>query len=976
MATTDKTTLKNWFKNKLKPTQEQFWAWMDSFWHKDESIPTSKIESLDTILNAKATTDELNNLSNQVADELNTMNQQLVLVNDELGGKVDVEEGKQLSTEDFTTLLKQKLEGIDMVTKLDRGNYAGTGEDLYNGIQNILAVLASDDTTLDELQEIVNYIKQNKSDLENLGIANIAGLQEALDAIVSNLSYSASATGGTVNNSNGTGLTIPLADDTNAGLLAPEEKALIKKESVSFLLSGSEGSKTMAYSIDGGLTWIQIPDIIGCFNDGYYNGDIWVAVGESGATANNGIAYSSDGINWTKVLTVDANINAIAWNGNIWVAVGNISGGTSIFYSYDGMEWFASEDPAATYSMIGICWNGSYFITGSSEYISTDGITWTSISSNFSVRTRAPMSVGNYTYMVGSGKVFRAIDVTGAWEMIDIPQLTSSYDMAYNGTGFLIAGSGNGYSGAYTEDFITFTYFTTGADMCFACVWADNKWIIAGYNSPYMYYSDNVATWTQVAYFNGYMQGIVSIDTPYSNPPYISGKSLIESELKAIKETLGVKVDKVAGKQLSTEDFTTTLKTKLEGIDMSVKLDTGGYIGTAQDLYDLTQNNYSGVILPTDGSTAMTRVGNADLSWLMKDVKLVLLADDLTEAETIADYDNPQIVAWADLTGASGQVMAKLPRVYYCEVLDGDGVLIRVEIAPVKLIGFSCHPKFVRPDGTEREFIYVGAYEASNSASNVLQSVSGVATLTSQTLDAFRTRAFARGEGWYPYDFWTQHLLQLLFYINYATFNSQQALPGYTERTAWNDAYKRNTGRSDALITMNGTVAADLTGLDADLNDANWRIAEKNIANRFLFVENIFGHIWKFMDGCAFNGLVSQTYNYAYVTNNPALFSSSEALILANYERYGTSLPGATNENYMQSLQAGFLPKAHGGSSSTYITDYFWSYLDDATRDYFRVVRAGGGLNSGGPAGVAARFSFSGLGLASSNYGSRLCAAP
>lgn len=184
MATTDKTTLKNWFRNKLKPTQEQFWAWMNSYWHKSEQIPTSQIESLDTILNAKATTDELNNLSNQVADELNTMNQQLVLVNDELGGKVDIEEGKQLSTEDFTTLLKQKLEVIDMSTKLDRGNYAGTGEDLYNDIQNILAVLASDDTTLDELQEIVNYIKQNKSDLENLGIANIAGLVDALAAKV------------------------------------------------------------------------------------------------------------------------------------------------------------------------------------------------------------------------------------------------------------------------------------------------------------------------------------------------------------------------------------------------------------------------------------------------------------------------------------------------------------------------------------------------------------------------------------------------------------------------------------------------------------------------------------------------------------------------------------------------------------------------------------------------------------------------
>ena len=42
--------------------------------------------------------------------------------------------------------------------------------------------MTSNDTSLDELQEIVNFIKQNKNDLDSLGVANIAGLQSALDA--------------------------------------------------------------------------------------------------------------------------------------------------------------------------------------------------------------------------------------------------------------------------------------------------------------------------------------------------------------------------------------------------------------------------------------------------------------------------------------------------------------------------------------------------------------------------------------------------------------------------------------------------------------------------------------------------------------------------------------------------------------------------------------------------------------------------
>jgi len=51
---TDKNTIKNWFKTGLKPTQAQFWAWMDSYWHKDESISISAIENLEKVLDNKA----------------------------------------------------------------------------------------------------------------------------------------------------------------------------------------------------------------------------------------------------------------------------------------------------------------------------------------------------------------------------------------------------------------------------------------------------------------------------------------------------------------------------------------------------------------------------------------------------------------------------------------------------------------------------------------------------------------------------------------------------------------------------------------------------------------------------------------------------------------------------------------------------------------------------------------------------------
>jgi len=59
---------------------------------------------------------------------------------------------------------------------------ANQGRVLKGLIDSINTLLSSDDTTLDELQEIVNYIKLNRSELDNLSIASIAGLQSALDA--------------------------------------------------------------------------------------------------------------------------------------------------------------------------------------------------------------------------------------------------------------------------------------------------------------------------------------------------------------------------------------------------------------------------------------------------------------------------------------------------------------------------------------------------------------------------------------------------------------------------------------------------------------------------------------------------------------------------------------------------------------------------------------------------------------------------
>ena len=101
-------TLKQWFSNLKKPTQEQFWAWLDSFWHKSEKIPMASVEGLDKLVEGTASAEQLSNHLN------------------------DTQAHKVL----FDEVKKQ--------------------------IQDINTILQVDDVSLDTLQEIVTELKNHR----------------------------------------------------------------------------------------------------------------------------------------------------------------------------------------------------------------------------------------------------------------------------------------------------------------------------------------------------------------------------------------------------------------------------------------------------------------------------------------------------------------------------------------------------------------------------------------------------------------------------------------------------------------------------------------------------------------------------------------------------------------------------------------------------------------------------------------------
>lgn len=107
MAEQTRNTLKGWFQRGMKPTAAQFADWIDSFWHKGDLLPITAINSLQTLLNGKASTTQLNNKQDATSNDLQTESKLVVGAINETVARVgtlssDVEQLKQNSLRNYT----------------------------------------------------------------------------------------------------------------------------------------------------------------------------------------------------------------------------------------------------------------------------------------------------------------------------------------------------------------------------------------------------------------------------------------------------------------------------------------------------------------------------------------------------------------------------------------------------------------------------------------------------------------------------------------------------------------------------------------------------------------------------------------------------------------------------------------------------------------------------------------------------------
>ena len=325
--------------------------------------------------------------------------------------------------------------------------------------------------------------------------------------------------------------------------------------------------------------------------------------------------------------------------------------------------------------------------------------------------------------------------------------------------------------------------------------------------------------------------------------------------------------------------------------------------------------------------------------------------------------DEGDVISWGATypVGTPVQVMVKQPKFYYRvvplktdKIVSGKGYHLRKAryfISMTPKVGFKLHPAF-KINGKEKDFIYLSAYEGTlfdKSASAYILDDAQVADFTATTGDKLCSIAGAkpasgltqnltrrncgvlaenRGTGWRQSFAASIAATQMLFMIEYATLNTQTAIGnGNTQKT------------DDSATNM-----SEVTGATANLGNTSGAVTNTNNVQIVTYrgEENLWGNIWKWVDGINvyFNG--EGTNNNVFVADN----GFTESKNTSPYTDVGFVVPavnGYVNAfGYSEDCDWLFMPSevANGANSSVPVGDYFYSSITGGAG--YRVSLLGG----------------------------------
>ena len=465
-------------------------------------------------------------------------------------------------------------------------------------------------------------------------------------------------------------------------------------------------------------------------------------------------------------------------------------------------------------------------------------------------------------------------------------------------------------------------------------------------------------------------------------------------------------ISKFTGAQIDALlDASEAMKTSKEDVankvtSITAYADHTHYPSVKAVLDAIEDNFWYGIEKDTTVSTpTCTRIGNMDFHRTLPVHSLMrgcLLADD----GTVNKYLDPDDWTNEVLDGSQGQVMVEIPR--HFRKFETDGNVIRVKLSLLPLGGFHEVPE-----------MYVSAYEATvqrstttlasvcntdadyrggnndSSRDGTYRTMLGMPA-TNISLKTLRTYARNRGSVEWNCNLYSLHkMLWWLFAVEYANFNSQAdfnaALDenGYHQGglgagvTTWDGTSWNNyngyyplvpCGVTNSLGNHTGTVDYNVIGSDGST-------VKTFAVPRYRGVENPFGHIWKWTDGCKsiIQSGASGALSKFYVCEDPAKFTASG---VGNYD-YRGDLP--RKEGYVKALILGedgeIMPLEVGGGSTTYFCDYFYTNIP-SSGEAERGVLFGGCADSGAKAGFVSAHTHNAPTNANAPFGSRLCFIP
>jgi hypothetical protein len=301
----------------------------------------------------------------------------------------------------------------------------------------------------------------------------------------------------------------------------------------------------------------------------------------------------------------------------------------------------------------------------------------------------------------------------------------------------------------------------------------------------------------------------------------------------------------------------------------------------------------------------------------------------LTQAVTINGTTYP--------IGTVVQVMVEQPRFYYKvvplvleKITDGKGYHMRkgrYYISDTPKEGFKVHPAFVS-NGIEKEKIYLSAYEGSlfdvssgayilddaqvaDFSNDKLCSIAGAKPISglTQNLTRANLRALAqkRGTGWQSQYCATVSATQMLFLIEYASFNTQTCI-------GHGAVLKVDDGASN-LSEASGTTSGLGNASGAAVNGNGVRMVS------YRGEENIWGNIWKSVDGMNIN---AKGIHDLYVADN----SFADSVITGAYQNAGFTLAKTAGYisafGYSEDFDWLFVTSETNGNTALPVGDYFW----------------------------------------------------